>query len=378
MAAAVSACSNAADTPADYSGVAYPMRGPTFESAGRRLGYVANRDSDTLSVLDLDAMTLLGSVPVGRDPVDIDGPRHVVIDPGQGLAYIALSYPFANESPHALSLGSTPRTGYVQALQLSDLSAVGELRVDVSPSDLALSAAGVLAVSHYDTFRALQSDSVARRANLVFVDPARAIAGGEALAHRVAVCAVPAAMAFNGDGSRVFVACTGEDVLAVVDTARGEVLSRVPAGSSVVNKPYALVGDLERARLLVANQVASTVSVFDMSDTPNLLSTLAIPGVPFFAVWASEANVLVPFQNPSGVALLDAASGAVLQTVQYSDDDCMNPVEVSMSRDLRLRLVCEGDHHGPGALVELDPATLAVKSRVSLGVYPERLAIREP
>jgi hypothetical protein len=43
----------------DDTGVAFPHRRPTFESAGRRLGYGRNRNSDTVSVLDLDAMTLL-------------------------------------------------------------------------------------------------------------------------------------------------------------------------------------------------------------------------------------------------------------------------------------------------------------------------------
>src|SRR6187431_2505410 len=111
------------------TGEAYPNRGPTFEARGRRLGYVANRNSDTVSVLDLDAMSLLGSVPVGRGPVDIDGPRHVVLDSANGLAYVALYYPFASESVHALTHGATQRSGYVQALNLLDLSIAGELRV---------------------------------------------------------------------------------------------------------------------------------------------------------------------------------------------------------------------------------------------------------
>jgi YVTN family beta-propeller protein len=359
---------------------AFPSHRPIFEAAGRRLGYVANRNSDTVSVLDLDAMTLLGSVPVGRVPVDIDGPRHVVLDPANRLAYIALSYPFANTSVHALSEGATQRSGYVQALNLSDLSIAGELRVDPSAGDVAYSPlTGTLAVSHFDTYRALNSDPDARRANLVLIDSASAIAKGQAELRRVPLCAAPASIAFDADGARAFVACTGEDSIVVVDSRSGELLSRVPAGDSAVNKPYALVFDADHDRLLVSNQVSFALSVFDSSDTPNLLATLPnIPGVPMFAAMVSETTLLVPFQAPNGVTLFDITTGEELLEIQYSDEDCANPSEISISRDSRLHLVCEGDHYHPGAVVELDPDTLAIQSSVSVELYPERLSVSEP
>ncbi len=171
------ACSGTASD-GDDSAIAIPSRRPTFEPEGRRLGYVANRNSDTVSVLDLDAMTLLGSVRSVAIQVDIDGPRHIVLDSANNLAYVALSYPFANTSTHALSEGGTQRSGYVQALNLSDLSIAGELRVEPDAAETAFSpATGQLAVSHYDTFRSLNADLEARRANLVLVDRASAIAG---------------------------------------------------------------------------------------------------------------------------------------------------------------------------------------------------------
>jgi YVTN family beta-propeller protein len=371
-------CSGAASDGND-SGIAFPHRRGTFEAAGRRLGYVANRNSDTVSVLDLDAMTLLGSVPVGRGPVDIDGPRHVALDQASGLAYVALSYPFANESVHALSEGATQRSGYVQALNLSDLSIAGDLRVDPSAADIAFSAStGRLAVSHADVFRALSSDAEARRANLVLLDSASKIAKGDAEPRRLSLCAVPSAIAFDADGSRVFVACTGEDSITVVNSVSGEVLSRVPAGAFAVNKPYGLVADLDRDRLLVANQVAFAVSVFDLRDTPNLLSTLPVLGVPFFPAFASESTLAVPFQAPNGAALFDLTTGQLLAQVEYSDAECMNPAEFSRTNDGRLRLVCEGDHYHAGSVVEVEPDTLAVGSRVPVEIYPERMSIFEP
>ncbi len=378
LAASALGCSSSAKD-SDFSGVAYPNQRATFERSGRRLGYVANRNSDTVSVLDLDAMTLLGSVPVGRDPVDIDGPRHVVLDTAKALAYVALSYPFSAASPHALAEGATQRSSYVEALELSDLSVAGDVRVDPSAAELAFSPASqALAVSHYDLFRALQVDPAARRANVALVEPASDIANAEPTPTFIPVCAVPAAMAYNSDGSRLFVACTGEDTLAVLDPASAQVLSSVPAGSSTINKPYALVADATRDRLLVSNQVSGAVSLFDMGDTPNLLSTLTVTGVPMYAAWVKDSTIAVPLQGPSGAALLDVETGEQLAQIAYAADECTNPAEFSVTSDGRLRLVCEGDHYTPGAVVEVDPDTLVIQTSVSVDTYPERMAISEP
>ncbi len=281
-----------------------------------------------------------------------------------------------------LAEGATQRSGYVHALNLSDLSIAGELRVDPSAADLALSpSTGELAVCHFDSFRrAIDRHRRAARESRVRRSGERHCPDN-AEARRVPVCAAPAAIAFDGAGTRVFVACTGEDFDHVVDSASGAVLSRVPAGNpALFNKPYALVADPVHDRLLVSNQVSSAVSVFDLNDTPTLLSTLSVAGtgIPMFATLLSDSKLAVPLQAPNGAALFDVTTGALLLEVEYSDADCTNPAEFSVTSDARLRLVCEGDHYRPGAVVEVNPDTLAIKTSVSVEIYPERMTISEP
>ncbi|HYQ00690.1 MAG TPA: hypothetical protein VER96_18555 [Polyangiaceae bacterium] len=386
-------CSSPTSNEGD-SANAFPNHRATFSSEGRRLGYVPNRHSDTVSVLDLDAMELLANVPVGRDPVDIDGPRHLALDRASGLAYVVLSYPLSITSEHAIAQGATQRSGYVQALNLSDLSIAGDLRVDPKAADLAVSpASGRLAVAHADDSRSLQADPEARRANLVLVDPASSIAKGNAVPARLPVCAVPSAVAFDSDGARAFVACKGEDSLVVVDAATQTVLSRGPSGPTVpdnpaasFNQPYALVLDTARERLLVSNLVSRTVAMFDLSDTPNLLSSYHSVGtpdapdyaVPRFSALISDSKLAVPYQSPNGAALFDVATGELLLRVQYSDDECSNPAEFTVTSDSRLFLVCEGDHYHPGDVVELNPDTLEIIASIPVELYPERMTILEP
>jgi YVTN family beta-propeller protein len=359
---------------------AFPDRRPHFDGGGALLGFVANRYSDTISVIDLDTMTELAAVPVGLDPVDIDGPRHVVLDPVKGMAYVALSYPLQVQSPHAVSRSTVVNASYVQALSLAELAPMGELRVDQHPGDLALSPHGELAVSHYDTDLALvMSDNIDdRRANLLVVDPASAIAAPNPSPHWIRVCVAPASVVYGQDGTRAFLACTGEDSLAVVDTVNQKVLSRVPAGMGPVNKPYALTVDSSGTRLLLSNEIAGTVVVFTTDDSPVPVSTATVTGIPFFSGWISDSEFLVPIQNPNGAALIDAKSGSIVQQIAFADGECDNPSEAQATPDGRLFLVCEGDHYGTGSVVRIDPSTLAITARVSVGIYPDRLSILSP
>ncbi len=359
----------------------YPNRRTSFEQEGRLLGYVANRRSDDVSVLDLDAMVELAAVPVGRDPVDDDGPRHVLLERSSGALLVLLSYPVLADSPHALANGTGPRPGFVVALASDDLRPLDEHRLEASPSELSLSDDGsVLAVVHYDTVRALANtpDIEQRRATLGLLAPAAGIVDGTAKLTLVPVCVAPASVVFAGNAGLAFVACTGEDSLVVVDTASRSVVSRVPAGSSVANQPYALTRSPAGATLSLSNRVARTVVLFEAAATPRALATVRVDGVPFFSTWLSETQLLVPMQGPGGLVRVDATSGQVVQTVTYPDSVCMNPSEVKLARDGRLFLVCEGDHYGPGAVVRLDSASLEVVQTAKVGLYPDRLELFEP
>ncbi len=377
------ACSGGERTIADYEGEpAYPSQRGSYRADGRLLGFVANRMSDSISVVDLDSMTLLGSEPIGRDPVDVDGPRHVLLDAGRRIGYVALSYPLAVQSVHvAVETGVVVKSGYVQAFSLDDLRPLGEQRVEASPSELALSSDGaLLAVSHYDTLRSIANkDLDKRRASLALIDPADGVTSSGATTRLVPLCVVPASVVLSADKTRAFVACTGEDSLAVVDTVAGGVLGSVKAGDLAVNKPYAMVADPTGTRLAVSNQVAGTVVLFSATDAPALLSTTRVNlGVPYFVGWLSNDMLAAPIQEPSSVALIDAATGTLTKEVAYADSDCLNPSEIQRTASGRVFMVCEGNHFAPGAIVELDPLSLAVTARVEVELWPDRLAILEP
>jgi len=333
--------------------------------------------------VDLDSMSVLGTSPVGRDPVEIDGPRHLTWNAEQATFYTVLSYPYEVVSPHAVEAGESIRAGYVQSLSAADLRPLGEVRAAERAGDLALAQDGSqLAITHFDTLRSLEGDTLAdRRSELVLVEEPSDMAGGNAVSWQAPACVAPAALAYGKQSDRAFLVCTGEDSIGVMDTRQGTLISLTPSAAPTLNKPFkpwTIALDEPRERLLISNQQVNTVDIFSAEDNPQLLSSARVNAVPFHATWVGEAEVVVALQRPNGAARLSTTDGAVLVEAVYSTSECENPSEPQLLPDGRLFLVCEGDHYSAGALVELDPESLAILQRVELGMYPERMAVVLP
>jgi DNA-binding beta-propeller fold protein YncE len=336
--------------------------------------------SDNVSVVDLDLMTVLATVPVGRDPVAIDGPRHLTWSKQYAAFFTVLSYPHEVVSPHVTEFGGSIRAGYVQMLDARDLRPLGDVRADVRAGALALAPDGsTIAVTHYDTLRSLEGETLEeRRANLVLIDDPGSIEGSGANTRRTPVCVAAAAVAYGKDASRAFVICTGEDALGVVDTEHGGLVSLVPAGPDPLNKPWTITRAGDGKRLLVSNQQADTVVVFSTAELPEVLATTKLAGVPFHTTWLNQGEYLVACQRPNAIAHVSADSGELLHERSFSVEECENPSQPMQGPDGQLTLVCSGDQYSTGALVELDPETLAITRRLELGVGPERMEIVAP
>jgi sugar lactone lactonase YvrE len=86
--------------------------------------------------------------------------------------------------------------------------------------------------------------------------------------------------------------------------------------------------------------------------------------------FTADGIALVPLQSPDGLARIDTRAPS---RVAYGDE-CKKPHVVRVAPDGRAYVVCEGDHVAPGAVLEVDPVTLATKKRWEVGVYPDGIA----
>ena len=84
----------------------------------------------------------------------------------------------------------------------------------------------------------------------------------------------------------------------------------------------------------------------------------------------------MPLQGPDGIARVDVAKGAVVARVTFGAE-CKLPHVARVAPDERAYVVCEGDHKEAGAVVEIDPTTLATKKRWVVGVYPDGIAFTD-
>lgn len=372
-----------------YQGEAYPDRRPAFQLPNGDVGLTSDNGSDSVSVLDLVNQKTLGAAPVGRDPVDNDGPHHIAGDRGGGFAYVALAYPapVIAPGPHAAH-GSSSRSGFVQKLALDDLRVLGEVRIDPNPGDIVLSDDKArLVVSHFDLKKALTPGAAIedKRATLALLDPAQILAEGSTDPVRITTCVAPHGVALSRpDAKTAYVACYGEDAIAIVnlDDPKAEVV-RVPIGAgggqggAPTYGPYSAVLSPMGKKLAVGDTESKDVRVFDVetrSFDPKVIKTM---GAPYFTTWsADESKLFVPTQTPDALLVVDLATGAPVMSRDFDRATCIAPHEAVFSSDgATLYLVCEGDHVVPSVVLALDPATLGTKAVMNVGIYPDRVTI---
>jgi DNA-binding beta-propeller fold protein YncE len=278
------------------------------------------------------------------------------------------------------------QAGYVQALSLDDFRILGQVRVDNNPGDIVLSEDGKrLVVSHFDLVRALANagDVDKQRATLAVIDPSTLEQAVPPPPARIDVCIAPHAVALSRpDAARAYVACYGEDSIAVVDLDAAKVLERIPvaAGASAQGNPqygpYSAVLSPDGKTLAIGNQASRDVSFFD-TETMAMMPerTLSTQGVPFFPAWTADGNTLyVTTQTPNTVLAIDfSADNAELQRRDFAAGECDLPHIAEIQGDALL-VVCEGDHVAPGRVLFLEPDTLATRHSTEVGVYPDALA----
>jgi YVTN family beta-propeller protein len=369
-----------------YTGDAFPnTRKPLTIPAGGAL-FTTNSYSDSVSVLDAITGDTLGTYPVGRDPVTLDGPHHVVVSPLGDAVYVALSYPPANtgDGPHAAH-GSSTRAGYAQKLDINDMHIMGQERVDNNPGEIVISGDGKHVItSHFDLKRALANPTNidAARATIAVMDTSTMELTNSPAPLRIPTCVAPhGAVLSQPDGATAYVACYGEDVVAIVDTVKGTV-NRVPVAAGVSGfgnpqyGPYSAsmspAGDL----VAIGDTASKDVRFLDTATAMMVPArTLPMLGAPYFPAWSADGKTLVvPMQAPDAIVVVDLDTKAELLYRGFTGDECISPHVVTRMEDGSYALVCEGDHEAPGKVIWLDPLTLATKHSTNVGVYPDALA----
>jgi DNA-binding beta-propeller fold protein YncE len=367
---------------APFSGQAWPDRRMQLPrpANGGPVALVSDNGSDSVSVVDLAVPATLARIPVGLDPIEIDGPHHLAVDPIAGAVFTAFAYPppTASPGPHG-NHGASQLPGVLVRLALPDLRLLARAPTDVNPGDVQLTPDRTrVLVTHFDLDRAQRPADQERRSTLVVYDSVTLTRLGSApvglAAHGLAVSA---------DGRTAFVTCYGSDELALVtldDPALPVTLVPVGpgagSGASLRYGPYAALLSSDGKSLYVSNLESRDLRVFDTTRRAFDPSRVAlVRGAAFFpALGPGDATVIVPVQSPDGLVAVDATTLVVRHGRAFTADECQRPHQAARAPDGGYVLVCEGDRKNPGSLLRFDPDTLELLGRATVGVYPDAVA----
>jgi DNA-binding beta-propeller fold protein YncE len=371
-----------------------PQLLPPVGPAGRVV--ITNSLEDTVSLLDLDTMGSanwgeLARIPVGLNPVELEGPHHTAVSPDGAYYYVGISnyVPGGGSGPHGAH-GAGTADGYCLKMDASTNRLVASVRVDRNPGDVILSKDGsTLYQTHFDL---LKIADVARRGGTEReMDSRLAIIDAQTMTRKamVAVCPAPHAVRLSPDERRAYVACWSDEV-AIVDLAdpsypvtRVKVAANSGTAITPRHQPYALTVSPTTGAVWISSLASRSVQYLDPATlTPDPARSVFLQGSPMFGTLSADGNTLyVPYQSTEALAVIDAATSTVRREIPLAPSGCLNVHQVELTPDERHGLVvCEGDHIGPGTLHVVDLVENKVVKTVEVGLYPDSVAIlrRQP
>ncbi|HEX8701375.1 MAG TPA: hypothetical protein VF815_21290 [Myxococcaceae bacterium] len=372
-----------------------PSSVPPVGPAGRVI--ITNSLEDTVSLLDLDTMGSaswgeVARIPVGLNPVELEGPHHTAVSPDGAYYYVGISnyVPGGGSGPHGAH-GAGTADGYCLKMDASTNKLVASVRVDRNPGDVILSRDGrTLYQTHFDL---LKIADAARRGitDERQMDSRLAIIDAQTMTRKamVAVCPAPHAVRLSPDERRAYIACWSDEVAIVDLVAPNYPVTRVKvatnAGTAITprHQPYALTVSPTTGGVWVSSLASRTVQYIDPETLAHAPArSVFVSGSPMFGTLTADGGTLyVPFQSNEAIAVIDPATSAVRREIPLGPSGCVNVHQVELTPDERHGLVvCEGDHVGPGTLHVVDLAENKVVKTVQVGLYPDSVAIlrRQP
>ncbi|MFO0667452.1 MAG: LpqB family beta-propeller domain-containing protein [Polyangiaceae bacterium] len=375
---------------APYDGPpAYPNRRAPLELPAGEIGFVTNSYSDTVDVVELATLRRIRTFPIGRIPYDMDGPHHLRIHEASDSIYVPLTYPNlrspASTGPHS-EHGTGTHAGYIQRFALSDFRDLGAVRVDESPGDIAVSDDGRrVVVTHFDLARGISKGIPIdeRRSSIVSLDSPKNFESASVPVVRTRMCrAMHGVVLSPGSGNIAYAACYLDDAMVRMDLVT-KIFVVKPLGTALSTAdapeigPYAVSMPPSAKLLAVTTTPTKDLRYLSTETLEPTMPPTPLGGAGYFPAWSPDERLIyVPTQGEDGLRIVDVATGKLLQQRVFSPAECEKPHDVHLSRDgKRLYVVCEGDHAGVGALVSMDTTSLEVTGRMTLGVYPDRLAV---
>ncbi|MFD3422577.1 IPT/TIG domain-containing protein [Streptomyces decoyicus] len=248
------------------------MPGGITLAPGAARAYVANRGSNTVSVIDTATDTVSSTIPTGA------GPSFVAISPDGTRGYVTVS-----------------DDGLVSVIDTATNAIIANIPVASGPAMAAITPDGTRL---YVTQQAGNTVSV--------IDTATDTVTGT-----ITVGGGPTGIVITPDGTRAYVACLFAGAVSVIDTATDTVAATIPVGGV----PILLAVAPDGAEVYVTNVATSTVGVIDTAAGA-VIATIGVSAQPrFLAASPDGAHLYVANALPDTVSVIDTATRTVVENI---------------------------------------------------------------
>jgi YVTN family beta-propeller protein len=302
--------------------------------------FISNESSGDLTVIDPEAMTVTGTVPMGKRA------RGIHASPDGKLIYVALSgSPLAPPGVDESTL-PPPDKGAdgIGVYDVAQNKMVRKIPGGSDPEQFAVGRDGTLFISNEDA------------AGVSFVDPVK----GEVL-HTIPTGAEPEGVTLSRDSKLIYATSEDEGTVTVIDIASAKALKTIKVG----RRPRFVTFLPDGSRAFVTNENDATLSVI---DTRAMDAIHAIPlgdGLkPMGQAMSRDGSRLyITTGRGKQVVVFDPAAEKVLATFEVGQ----RPWGVGLSPDEKLLFTANGPSNDMSIV---DIATRSVIKKLKVGERP--------
>jgi len=280
---------------------------------------VTNFNDGTVSVIDINTLTVVATTPVGASP------RRIIVDAATHRAYVTNS-----TTPGTVTVGDT-RTGVITTIPVGNDPRgigsnffIGQVYVSNNASNsvsvINTATNAVVATIMVGTAPSLPvSNDILKKLYVTSTtDNAVSVIDEQTLTliKTVPVGHVPIGSTVDAQHGKVYVNNSGDKTVSVIDSATDSVIATIPVGAGGTSATAnAVTVSAVYHRAYLANAVDGTLTIID-TDTDAVTNTVTVGTNPQdVLVDANGGNVYVVNQGSNNVSILSAATETVIDTL---------------------------------------------------------------
>ena len=293
------------------------LMGHGFVTATGPFAYVANINSDTVSMIDIPTSLQVAAIPVGS------GPWGVAVSPDQTQVYVTNNHGNnvsvintasstvvatiqVQSSPFGVAFTPNGTAAYVVNGSSNSVSVIGtDSQTVVATVPVQTSPVGVaMAVTSGGTF-AYVTNSASNTVSVI------AVGASPTVVKTIAVGTGPRWVAVSPNSSLAYVENAGSNNVSVISVASNTVTATIPVGTS----PFGAAFSPDSSMAYVVNSASNTVSVIDTASSSVVTTVKGLSNPVHVALGTDGASAYVTNLNADNVSVIATASNTITSTV---------------------------------------------------------------